>query len=392
MEKINKKIIGLIIAIVMILGVLNFVYAENETENNTEESNTNVENTTENSVTNNTNTTANTSNGTTTTTTATQSKKSSNANLSNLGIKPNDFKGFKAAITSYDVTVPADVDSIEIYASLQDSKSSVTGTGKKELRYGENKFEVVVTAEDGTKKTYTLNIKREEYVENTENVQEKYSGDGLASLNINDLELSPKFDTTVYEYTIKYIGEETKLNIDVAATDPYYNIDITGNENLVEGENIINILVSDPDGNYVAVYQITVNKALVDEEAIRKEEEEKRNRTILIIGGIVLALIVLIIIIKKIRKRRNEEFDEEYEDEEDEEYSPYIDLDDEDENEKQSNQLEDFDNDMNYIIEEPELTKEQARKEFLNNYNNDIIEEEIEEEPKKKKHKGKRFK
>ena len=392
MEKINKKIIGLIIAIVMILGVLNFVYAENETENNTEESNTNVENTTENSVTNNTNTTANTSNGTTTTTTATQSKKSSNANLSNLGIKPNDFKGFKAAITSYDVTVPADVDSIEIYASLQDSKSSVTGTGKKELRYGENKFEVVVTAEDGTKKTYTLNIKREVYVENTENVQEKYSGDGLASLNINDLELSPKFDTTVYEYTIKYIGEETKLNIDVAATDPYYNIDITGNENLVEGENIINILVSDPDGNYVAVYQITVNKALVDEEAIRKEEEEKRNRTILIIGGIVLALIVLIIIIKKIRKRRNEEFDEEYEDEEDEEYSPYIDLDDEDENEKQSNQLEDFDNDMNYIIEEPELTKEQARKEFLNNYNNDIIEEEIEEEPKKKKHKGKRFK
>lgn len=395
MVKINGKIIGIIIFVVMIFGVFFSSYAENETGNtNTETSNTNVSNTTGNKAVNTTNTTANTtSSGTTTTTTTTQSKKSSNANLSNLGIKPNDFKGFKADVTSYDVEVPKGVESVEIYATVQDKKSSVTGTGKKELRYGLNEFEIVVTAEDGTKKTYTLNIKREELAENTENVPEKYTGEGLAKLNINDLELSPKFDTIVYEYTVKYIGEETKLNIDVAATDPYYNIDITGNENLKEGENIINILVSDPDGNNVAVYQITVNKALVDEEAIRKEEEGKRNRIILIVAGSIIALIVLIIIIKKIRKRRNEEFEEydEYEDEKDENYSPYVDLDDEkDDNEKENNQLEDFDEDMNYIVQEPELTKEEARKEFLKGYNNETNEEI--KETKNKKHKGKRFK
>ncbi len=396
MVKINGKIIGIMVFVVMIFSVFFCSYAENETVNNVaEKSNASVENKTENKVVNTTNATSNISSGTTkTTTTTTQSKKSSNANLSNLGIKPNDFKGFKADVTSYDVEVPKDVSSVEIYATVQDKKSSLTGTGKKELRYGLNEFEIVVTAEDGTKKTYTLNIKREELTENTENVPERYTGEGLAKLNINDLELSPKFDTTIYEYTVKYIGEDTKLNIDAAATDPYYNIDITGNENLKEGENIINILVSDPDGNNVAVYQVTVNKSLVDEEAIKKEEEEKRNRIILIIAGSIIALIVLIIIIKKIRKKRNEEFEEynEYEDEKDENYSPYVDLDDEkDNNKKEKNQLEDFDDDMNYIVQEPELTKEEARKEFLKGYDNEKN-EEIEDEPKKKKHKGKRFK
>lgn len=392
MVKINVKIIGIMVFMIMIFSIFFCSYAENETANTaTETSNTNVSNATENKVENTTNTTANTSTSATTTTTTTQSKKSSNANLSNLGIKPNDFKGFKADVTSYDVEVPKDVSSVEIYATVQDKKSSVTGTGKKELRYGLNEFEIVVTAEDGTKKTYTLNIKREELTENTENVPERYTGEGLAKLNINDLELSPKFDTNIYEYTVKYIGEETKLNIDVSATDPYYNIDITGNENLKEGENIINILVSDPDGNNVAVYQVTVNKSLVDEEAIRKEEEGKRNRIILIVAGSIIALIVLIIIIKKIRKRKNEKFEEydDYEDEKDENYSPYVDLDDEDKKEK--NQLENFDDDMNYIVQEPELTKEEARKEFLKGYDNETN-EEIEEESKKKKHKGKRFK
>ena len=46
---------------------------------------------------------------------------------------------------------------------------------------------------------------------------------------------------------------------------------------------------------------------------------------------------------------------------------------------------------MNYIVQEPKLTKEEARKEFLKGYDNETN-EKIEEEQKNKKHKGKRFK
>ena len=410
MKKINKVINTLIIGSVITFSIFSSngkVYAQNETGNASTDTNTGVN--TETSNTNKTNTTTNNSksssnSGVAPATTTTQkttsnqsgtssnnkttntSKKSSNANLSNLGITPNDFKGFKAQTTSYNVTVPTDVESVTIYANAQDSKAKITGVGKQNLQTGENKFDVIVTAEDGTTKTYTLNITRDTSSQNTENVPEKYTGDGLASLNIENLELDPKFDTQKYEYTVKYFGEKEKLDINATATDPYYIVEITGNEKLVEGENIINILVSDPDGNNVATYQITVKKALVDEEAIAREKQEQTKKMIMISAGIALALILIIVIIIIIKKRKNRDW--EYDD-----YDENYEEDDEIENDH--NQLEDYDDDMNYVGKEKELSKEDARKKFLENYDNDKVSnsyKEIDEETRDKKHKGKRFK
>ena len=90
--------------------------------------------------------TSNTNNSGTTTT----EKKSSNANLSNLGIKPNDFSGFKPSVTSYNVTVSNDVETVNVYANKQDSKATISGTGNKNLKEGKNTITVTVTAEDGT--------------------------------------------------------------------------------------------------------------------------------------------------------------------------------------------------------------------------------------------------
>lgn len=408
MKKINKVINTVIIGSIITFCIFSFngkVYAQNETGNastatntgaNTETTTTNTtkENTTPTATTNNSNVapattptpkTTNNQNGTSSNNKTTNtSKKSGNANLSNLGITPNDFKGFKAQTTSYNVTVPTDVESVTIYANAQDSKAKITGVGKQNLQTGENKFDVVVTAEDGTTKTYTLNITRDTLSQNTENVPEKYTGDGLASLNIENIELDPKFDTQKYEYTVKYFGEKEKLDINATATDPYYIVEITGNEKLVEGENIINILVSDPDGNNVATYQITVKKALVDEEAIAREKQEQTKKLIIIGGGIALAIIVIIVIIVIIKKRRNRDWG----------YDDYDEYDETVENE--NNQLEDYDDEMKYIEKDKELSKEEARKRFLENYdNNDKIAnsyKDIDEETRAKKHKGKRFK
>ena len=184
--------------------------------------------------------------------------KSTNADLSNLGIKPNDFSGFSPNKTTYDVTVPADVTEVEVYATAKDSKAKISGTGKKTLEDGKNALSVVVTAESGDTKTYTINVTKEgtEEQENTEEV----TSNGLSNLKINNLEISPNFETNVYEYTAKYIGEGTKLDITATPTDPKYVVEIMGNEELKEGENIITILVSDNKGENVATYQITVTK------------------------------------------------------------------------------------------------------------------------------------
>ena len=302
-----------------------------------------------------------------------ENKKSANANLSNLGIRPHDFSGFKAETTSYQVTVPEDTEEIEVYATAQDQKAKVSGTGTKKLETGENTFTVEVTSEDGTKKNYKIIVTREKSSEenegeNTEEVQERYSGDGLASLKVGTLELSPKFDTYIYEYSVKYIGEGTKLEIEAKATDPYYTVEVIGNEKLKEGENIINILVSDPDGNNVATYQITVNKSLVDEELLAKEQEEARKKEeqkrMVIIGGSIAIAVILIIIIVLIIKRRNcKSLAEEY-------LVPLSVLNNQDDQNKTS--------------------REKAKEEFLSNYN--VEDDKKEYVPKKKRSKGKRFK
>ena len=103
----------------------------------------------------------------------------------------------------------------------------------------------------------------------------------MVELEISEVEINPNFKTDVYEYTAEYIGEATKLNIKTKASDESYSIEIIGNSNLIEGENLVTILVSDEDGKNVATYQVNINKSLVDVEALAKEikiQEQKKEK------------------------------------------------------------------------------------------------------------------
>ena len=296
------------------------------------------------------------------TTTSSSQSESSNANLNNLGIRPHDFSGFRSNTTSYSVTVPADTESVEVYAEAQDSSATVTGTGTVNLQEGENTVNVVVTAEDGTTKTYTIIITRET-AENTEIIE----GEGLASLSIQNLELSPKFETNVYEYTAKYIGEDTALQIEANPTNEEYQVEIVGNEELKEGENLITILVSDSDGNNVATYQITVNKSLVDEEALAREQAEQEQRQRMIIGAVIAVVVVIaIIVFIIIRRRRNRAFAEEYSG------VPFYGMNKDDKDNKDDIEIDDYEEDFE---ERPKALRK--KKKFIeddtldDNYEND---------------------
>ncbi len=346
----------------------------------------------------------------------TSEEESSNANLSNLGIRPNDFSGFKPGTTTYNVTVPEDVESVEVYATAQDSAATVSGTGSQTLAYGENTLSVVVTAEDGTTKTYTINITREGEEETGETEGETEIINGLSNITIGDLELSPAFKKDVYEYTVQYIGENTSLDIQAVPTDPDYTVEILGNEDLKEGENIITILVADGEGNNVATYQLTVNKSLVDEEALAKEEEERQQqeqRKMFMIAGGIIALILIIVIIIVIKRRRNRAYAEEFSG------VPFAGINDEDE---YDNDYDNYDNDNqfdNYNVEplseqndnlqteennqetstrldfddsKEKEEKEKAKRDFLEGYNSDYTDEYEEDRPRRGRKKGKRFK
>lgn len=88
---------------------------------------------------------------------------STNANLKELAITDYQLTpAFDKNTTDYTLEVPNEVENITISASKEDSKSTVTGDGTKELTEGLNRFEIVVTAEKGNKKTYVIEVTRKE--------------------------------------------------------------------------------------------------------------------------------------------------------------------------------------------------------------------------------------
>lgn len=64
--------------------------------------------------------------------------------------------------TSYSATVENDVTSITVSGTKEDSKSSVSGFKEYELEEGVNKIDIRVTAQNGSSKTYTINVTRKE--------------------------------------------------------------------------------------------------------------------------------------------------------------------------------------------------------------------------------------
>lgn len=101
----------------------------------------------------------NSSSSTTTTVQEPEVKKSSEKNLSSLSVSEGTLSPkFSAGTTTYKVDLTSETESLTISAKAKDSKAKVSGTGKKELKIGENNFTVTVTAEDGSKKTYTISV------------------------------------------------------------------------------------------------------------------------------------------------------------------------------------------------------------------------------------------
>lgn len=299
----KNKIINIFFVITIVVVLLQgFTFASNNTSSNSSSNSAQK---------------SNTSNTTTKT-----KAKSSNANLSNLGMNPNDFTGFSENKTSYDVTVLNNVTQVEIYATKKDSKASLTGTGIKKLQEGQNTANVIVTAEDGTTKTYTINIKRlskNEKQDTTENLDAKSSSNSkdleLSNLEIEGVNLEPSFESSTYKYEISIKGEQSNLDIKASTNNTSDKVEIIGNENLQNGQNIITILVTNSKSDEVATYQIYVNKNVIDSNTVDNEfgktvKELKiklwvfRALVVIVVLGIIMLLIIK-------HKKNKKEYDEE---------------------------------------------------------------------------------
>ena len=176
--------------------------------------------------------------------------KSSNADLSNLGVTGQTISpAFDKDTTTYNVTVPSDKTKATITAEVADDRSTVTGTGEQDLNYGENTFDVKVTAEDGTEKTYTVNITRE-----------KKTDAGLDDLQADDVTV-PGFAVDKYEYDLGNVSsDKTTIKLSATSSDTDATIEGTGTKNLVVGENSFDVVVTAQDGTTKKTYTIKVKR------------------------------------------------------------------------------------------------------------------------------------
>jgi len=84
---------------------------------------------------------------------------STNDNLLNLEVLGNNISPmFNKNTLEYKLTTSND--KITIEATPEDENSTITGTGIKEVKYGTNKFSIIVTSESGSKKEYVLIVAR----------------------------------------------------------------------------------------------------------------------------------------------------------------------------------------------------------------------------------------
>ena len=226
----------------------------------------------------------------------------SNKELSTLEVEGYNLNPyFNKNTLTYTVIIPEDVTSLEINAEPAVDGAIVRISGNTRLTRQENTVTVRVTAKDGTSRAYTIIVLKEPKV----NLK-------LESLQIEGVNLEPNFSSDTFYYTSALIDTElTSLNINAVANDPEANIEIVGSNNLVDGENLINIILSNDEETTIYQLNIDVDKLGEKEKEVDNVITRVRkiiNYSLLGFAGLMLfiAFILIIVLIVKIVKRNKE--------------------------------------------------------------------------------------
>lgn len=123
--------------------------------------------------------------------------------LKSLEISPGTLSpAFKSGTTSYTVNLPEDTKSIVVSAVPNDSKAKVAVSHNNDLEPGANKTYIVVTAENGTQRTYVLNINCGEVPDDSTDTTDETEEQNTKKITIEGKEYVPATQEELAEVTI----------------------------------------------------------------------------------------------------------------------------------------------------------------------------------------------
>ncbi len=204
------------------------------------------------------------------------SSQSSNANLDSLTLSKGTLSpAFSPTITNYTVSAYSGLSSITVTQCSQDTHASVTidapnvqgplGCGVSSdpitLSVGSNVIRLIVTAQDGTVKTYTVTVIRAE--------ADPANAD-LGDLAVSHGVLTPTFSSSTTSYTDSIASAISSMTVTPTAANTGATITVNGSAvasgtasqaiNLNTGNNTITIVVTSSSGANTKTYTILANR------------------------------------------------------------------------------------------------------------------------------------
>lgn len=152
--------------------------------------------------------------------------------LSYLAVNPGQLDPiFNPEVTSYHVSVDADVDMIEIKANVI-GEGDISGVGIKALEYGTNHFEVIITSTTGETSIYEITVERE-----------TIKSSKIVDLAFNEVIIEqPAFDKDLHTYWLSVPYEVKKLTLHhINFEDPVNTSYTLRQSEFVVGSNVVEV-------------------------------------------------------------------------------------------------------------------------------------------------------
>ncbi len=199
-----------------------------------------------------------------------QMSPSTNADLSSLTLSSGPLnESFDPAKTSYTHNVVQSVTSIQVTPIVTDATATITVNNNNvqsgqasapiPLQAGSNIITIVVTAQSGATKTYTIQV--EQFTPST--------NADLSNLTVSSGPLNESFDPAKTSYTHNVVQSVTSIQVTPIVTDATATITVNNNNvqsgqasapiPLQAGNNIISVVVTAQDGT-TKTYTVQVNR------------------------------------------------------------------------------------------------------------------------------------
>ncbi len=179
----------------------------------------------------------------------------SNANpnnwLSSLKIGNYDINFDAGKTSGYSLEVGGEVSSVNISATTVNSNAKVSGVGTVALKEGNNTINIVVTAENGDKRTYTVNI--------TRNIENKIP---LKSISLSKTELS-MFDGDSTTLKVNFNPSTTTDDKTVTWTSSNTKVATVSKDGKITAVGAGTATITAKVGNFTATCKVTVSSNII---------------------------------------------------------------------------------------------------------------------------------